>query len=324
MNGIICELCPRACSLKPGQVGVCGARIADAQRVIPLNHGCLSAVHVDPIEKKPLYHFYPGCRALSLGGFGCNLMCRGCQNASISRARADCSDGFCMLPQDIVAHAQKYACPVIAYTYNEPIVWHEFACETAQAARETGIKNIMVTAGYVTANAREKIFAHMDAANVDLKGFTETFYRSWAKAELALVLETIEYLHHLPGFWLELTTLLIPGQNDAQADLEAEFSWIAERLGTDIPIHLSAFHPAWQAKEIPATPIETLEKALKLAKEAGLHHVYLGNVPLSSDTVCPKCGQLLISRWGYHTEIRGLKNGKCSACDSQLAGVFAL
>lgn len=323
MEKVICGLCPRTCSLKPGQIGFCGARIAESGKVVPLNHGILSAIHVDPIEKKPLYHFYPGSRALSLGGFGCNLMCRGCQNASISRANANCADGFRMSPHEIVTSAKKHECPIVAYTYNEPIVWGEFACETASAAHDAGLKNIMVTAGYVTEAYREKIFSCMDAANVDLKGFSESFYRNWTKAELGPVLETIEYLHQLPDFWLELTTLLIPGQNDAQGELEAEFTWIADHLGCDVPLHLSAFHPAWKAKEIPSTPFETLERALLLAKKAGLNHVYLGNVTASVNTVCSNCGHLLISRWGYRTELRGISHGCCAFCGNRVAGVFS-
>ena len=323
MDKTTCELCPRACQLKEGQFGACGARIAKSGHVVALNSGVLSAIHVDPIEKKPLFHFLPGSRALSLGGFGCNLMCRGCQNASISRISADAEDGFWMKPEEVAACARHHHCDVVAYTYNEPIVWHEFACGSARVSRAAGLKNIMVTAGYVTAKYREQIFSCMDAANVDLKGFSSHFYRTWAKAELEPVLETIEYLHQLPHFWLELTTLLIPGQNDSQAELEREFAWIMDKLGPDVPVHLSAFHPAWQAQNIPATPLETLEKAQKLAKEAGIHHVYLGNVPMASDTICTQCGHKLISRWEYRTDICGLKEAECSYCHAPLVGVFS-
>jgi len=317
-----CTLCPRGCALSEGQLGVCGVRVARGGRVVHADHGILAAIHVDPIEKKPLHHYLPGCGALSLGSFGCNLFCRGCQNDSLSRVTARNMSGFRMSPHDVVACAQKYGCPVVAYTYNEPIVWSEFMHECAEAVHEAGRKNVIVTAGYVSESARERVFDGIDAANVDLKGFTSEFYRTWAKAELEPVLETLEYLHAKPGFWLEITTLLIPGINDAAGDLEREFAWLAEKLGPDVPLHLSAFHPACQALDIPRTPTETLVRAKKMANDAGLRYVYLGNVALDADTACPQCGKTLVRRMGYRTQVSGLEHGCCAHCGTRIAGVW--
>ena len=318
----ICEICPHACRLREGQIGLCGGRRNEGGRVVEVNHGLLSAIHVDPVEKKPLHHFMPGSETLSLGGFGCNMHCRGCQNYTISQVCADKADGFVMTPAEIVTAAKKYQCRSVSYTYNEPIIWGEFVDESAHAVREAGLKNIMVTAGFVTDKTREWLFANMDAANVDLKGFNEEFYKSWAKAGLGPVLETLEYLHQKPGFWLEITTLLIPGINDDAKMLSDEFAWIVEHLGTDVPLHLSAFHPAHRAMDIPCTSIDSLIRAQKLAVDAGIRYVYLGNVAGMVNTVCPKCGALLIERRGYDTAVRGLKDGRCAQCDTVIPGVF--
>ncbi len=317
----LCPICPRSCSLEEKQLGACGVREARNGCVVPVDHGLLSAIHVDPIEKKPMHHFYPGCAALSLGSFGCNLMCRGCQNASISRAHAQ--GGFKLSPKRIVSEAVNHNCPVVAYTYNEPIVWGEFVAETAQTVKAAGLKNVMVTAGYVTPDTRNWLFENIDGANVDLKGFSEDFYKSWANGTLAPVLDTLEYLHNLPGFWLEITTLVIPTINDDTKQLETEFAWIYQHLGPDVPVHLSAFHPAHKAMNIECTPEQTLILAHKLAVDAGLHYVYLGNVPIASNTECPKCGNLLVKRFGYYTEMMGLKAGCCDKCGEKISGKWA-
>ena len=317
-----CPICPHTCSLLPGQTGICGGRTAVDGRVVESSHGLLSSIHVDPVEKKPLHHFYPGSKALSIGTFGCNLKCRGCQNASISQVHTKDGGGFYASPQEIVETAVSHQCKSVAYTYNEPIIWGEFVDETAKAVHAAGLKNIMVTAGYVTAQTREWLFSSIDAANVDLKGFSEAFYKTWAKAELGPILETLEYLHQLPGFWLEITTLLIPGINDSDQMLESEFAWIAEHLGIDVPLHLSAFFPAYKATEIPSTPFETLVRTQSLAQKAGIRYVYLGNVPDMVNTKCPNCGITLIERRGYHTQVCGMRDGRCASCNHPIAGVF--
>jgi pyruvate formate lyase activating enzyme len=319
---ISCPICPHHCSLAENQTGICGARIARNGQVVPVDDGILSAIHVDPIEKKPLNHYLPGCGALSLGSFGCNLKCKGCQNDSISQVPVSRARGFKLTPDQIVSEARHYRCPVIAYTYNEPIVWAEFVQKTALAAHAHGLKNVMVTAGYVAPESRDSLFEHIDAANVDLKGFTEDFYRSWANASLKPVLETLEYLHRKPGFWLEITTLLIPGINDDPDSLKAEFDWIAQKLGPDVPVHLSAFHPAHRAMDIPRTPVETILRAKDLAVQSGLHYIYPGNVPVPSDTRCPGCTNIVIRRFGFQTEISGMREGICSHCGQKIAGVW--
>ncbi len=317
-----CPICPNHCLLSEGQLGACSARTIKNGQFVHADHGLLSAIHIDPIEKKPLYHFLPSTNALSIGSFGCNLKCRGCQNDSLSRVNIRQADGFKLSPERIVQEAIQHQCPSIAYTYNEPIVWTEFVQETAQKARESSIKNVVVTAGYVTGKARETLFQNVDAANVDLKGFSDDFYKSWASGSLSPILETLEYLHHLPNFWLEITTLLIPEINTNPADLEAEFSWISEHLGPDVPLHLSAFHPACEAKDIPRTPQAMLLMALNLAKAAGLHFVYLGNVPLAVPTTCPDCGCHIIERMAYNASIEGLIHGKCRNCGRQIPGIW--
>lgn len=319
-----CPICPNHCLLSEGQLGLCGARTMKNGQFVNAEHGLLAAIHIDPIEKKPLYHFLPSTKALSIGSFGCNLKCRGCQNDSLSRVNILQAEGFKLSPDRIVQEAIRHQCPSIAYTYNEPIVWTEFVQETALKARESGLKNVVVTAGYVTDKARETLFQNIDAANVDLKGFTEKFYKTWASGSLSPVLETLEYLHHLPNFWLEITTLLIPKINTDPAELEAEFNWIYEHLGPDVPVHLSAFHPACEAQDIPRTPQNMLLMALKLAKIAGLHFVYLGNVPLAVQTSCPECGQTLIERMAYNTKIEDLIHGKCRNCGHQIPGYWSI
>lgn len=317
-----CDLCPRFCRLKEGEYGICGVRRAEKGRVIHANYGILSSIHVDPIEKKPLHHFLPASRSLSIGSFGCNLFCRGCQNASISRCTAQDGGGFKLSAQEIIALAQKHRCASVAYTYNEPIVWAEFMSDTAEVVQSAGLKTVMVTAGYVSPSARDRVFAHIDAANVDLKGFSSAFYRSWAKAELEPVLETLEFLHEKRNCWLEITMLLIEGVNDNPSDLEKAFEWIVEHLGIEVPLHLSAFHPAYHAMEIQRTSVETLSMARDLALKTGILYVYLGNVACSVDTMCPRCHQTLIRRMGYQTEISGLYQGCCCQCGQRIAGVW--
>lgn len=318
----VCELCPNACRLYEGQIGGCHARAAKDGVVEPVRYGALSACHLDPIEKKPLYHFYPGSRAYSLGGFGCNLKCRGCQNAEISRVCALDGEVLFKPARRIADEACALSAKSVAYTYNEPIVWWEFMNEVALEAHAVGLKNVIVTAGYVCEKYRERVFSQMDAGNVDLKGFSEAFYRDWAGGGLANVLETIEYLHQRENFWLELTTLVIPGKNDDPAMLEREFAWIYEHLGAHVPLHLSAFFPAYHAQDIESTPVATLEMARDLALEAGLRDVYLGNVMDYADTLCPRCGATVIRRMGYRVEMQNMRGNGCAFCGERIGGVF--
>ena len=319
-----CSICPRNCLIEPGKFGACGARTCIQDKIVHARPGLLSAIHVDPIEKKPLHHFLPGTSALSLGSFGCNLMCRGCQNHTISRANCHNSDGFILSPSQIIQTAREYQCPIIAYTYNEPIIWGEFVSETAKQAKEAGIRNIMVTAGYTTLDTCQWLFADIDGANVDLKGFSEDFYKTWANGSLQPVLETLEYLHKRQNFWLEITTLLIPGLNDDTPMLQKEFEWIATHLGPEVPVHLSAFHPDYKALDIPVTPIQSILNAMKIAENIGLRFVYPGNVRIGADTHCPYCHATVIRRQGYQIEMTGMDENRCTTCGQIIPGVFSM
>lgn len=316
-----CDLCPHGCVLKVGQTGVCHVRQADGEGIRSLVYGEPAATHVDPIEKKPLNHFFPGERIFSLGTLGCNLRCCGCQNDSLSRA-AYVPMGAKVPAERIVEAAERAGCRMIAYTYNEPIVWAEYAYDIACLAKKAGMKNVLVSAGYIRPEALAWFLEPFDAANIDLKGFCEEFYRSWANAGLQPVLDAIETMHRKPGFWLELTTLVIPGINDSDEALREEFAWIVSNLGRDVPLHLSAFHPACEALEIESTPLETIERAAVLAREAGIHFVYPGNVPLETATRCAACGAELIRRFGFRTQNIGMKDGACAACGAAVPGVW--
>lgn len=317
-----CDLCPRVCALEEGKIGACGARICRNGTVGEVRHGYYSAMHVDPIEKKPLYHFYPGTTAFSLGGFGCNLMCRGCQNYGISRVSACEGDGIEKSAREVVAMAKEARADSVAYTYNEPIVWWETMDEVACAAHESGLKNVMVTAGYVSRAMHDRVFEHMDAVNIDLKGFREAFYREWAQGHLNPVLDTLTYLRDRRDLWTEVTTLIIPGVNDDVDSLCREFEWLYAMFGGEVVLHLSAFFPRYRAMDIESTSEDTLEMARKLAKEAGLRYVYLGNVMSPNDTHCSGCGLKLISRMGYRVEVQNMRGGKCLRCGEVLKGVF--
>ncbi|MFA5624541.1 MAG: AmmeMemoRadiSam system radical SAM enzyme [Bradymonadales bacterium] len=318
---IQCELCPRLCVLKEGARGYCGVRSMQQGKIVSDAWARIVALNIDPIEKKPLYHYYPGQDILSLGTLGCNLRCQFCQNWSISCAKYDDSTTKEYSPEEIVDIA-KTKCKMIAYTYNEPIVWGEYAVECAKLARKLGIKNIMVSAGFVCSEPRNEIFSHMDAANIDLKGFSEDFYKDFTGAQLGPVLETIEYLAQLKDFWLEITTLLIPGLNDSPEMLRQEFEWIAKHAGCHTPLHLSAFFPQHKMLDRDPTTLQSLQSAQKLALDIGLNYVYLGNVMHAAHTYCPQCENTLIERWRYDTIITGLNGANCKKCGRKLEGQF--
>lgn len=291
--------------------------------------GRAAAVAVDPVEKKPLYHFLPGRRVLSVGTLGCNLGCRFCQNDGLSRASAEEVDALegepALEPGEVAAAARGRGVPMVAFTYNEPAVWVEWAAETAAACREAGVRTVAVTNGYVAGRAREAFFGGMDAANVDLKGFTEGFYREWCGGRLAPVLETLEWIRRESGCWLEVTTLVIPGLNDSDGELEALSGWVAEKLGAETPLHLSAFHGACEMAGAAPTPVATLLRARRIAERAGLRHVYLGNVRVAGggDTRCAGCGAVLVEREGFGARVRwGEAAGRCPVCGRRCAGVW--
>lgn len=316
-----CDLCPHRCMLRPGQTGLCHVRRAMPDGIRSLVYGEPVATHVDPIEKKPLYHFFPGSRIYSIGTLGCNLRCRGCQNDSLSRA-AYVPTGGKVSAERVVDAARDAGCRMIAYTYNEPVVWAEYAYDIACAAKKAGLLNVLVSAGYVRQEVLPWFLEPFDAANIDLKGFSETFYRSWANGTLEDVLNTLVYMHAKPGFWLEVTTLVIPGINDSDEMLCSEFEWLVSHLGCDVPLHLSAFHPACEALDIESTSPAVIVHASELARKAGLRFVYPGNVPLETATRCDVCDAELIRRFGFRTQMVGMKDGACAKCGHRVSGIW--
>ncbi|MDP6942609.1 MAG: AmmeMemoRadiSam system radical SAM enzyme [Myxococcota bacterium] len=322
---IRCEICPRACALREGQRGLCFVRGRQGDGVVLTTYGRSSGFCVDPIEKKPLSHFLPGTPVLSFGTAGCNLTCKFCQNWDISKSRELDRLNDQASPETIARAAQSLGCRSVAFTYNDPTIFHEYAIDVAEACHAVGVKSVAVTAGYVCPEPRAEFFGHMDAANVDLKAFTEDFYRRVCTAELGAVLDTLVYLKHETQVWFEITTLLIEGLNDSEAELEEMTRWIVEHLGPDVPIHFSAFHPDYKMRDRPRTSPETLRRARKIAREAGIHHAYVGNVhdPECDATYCHGCGAQVIARDWYELGAWHLTaEGACVRCGTPCAGVF--
>jgi pyruvate formate lyase activating enzyme len=322
---IQCDLCPRDCRLHEGQRGLCFVRKMQGGRMVLTTYGRSSGFCVDPIEKKPLNQFYPGSAVLSFGTAGCNLACKFCQNWDISKSREFDRLQDAASPEAIAQAAVQLGCKSVAYTYNDPVIFAEYAMDIADACRARGVKNVAVTAGYIHAEARREFYAKMDAANVDLKGFTEDFYFKLCGGHLAPVLETLVYLVKETRVWTEITTLLIPGKNDSAAELEAMSKWILANLGADVPLHFTAFHPDWKMTEIEPTPPATLVRARDIARRVGLRYVYTGNVhdETGGSTYCPSCGEPVILRDWYH--IRGYhltEEGACTHCGARLAGRY--
>ena len=321
-----CDVCPRACRMHEGQRGLCFVRANQGGQVVLTTYGRSSGFCVDPIEKKPLGHFLPGSAVLSFGTAGCNLTCRFCQNWDISKSREDDTLQDRASPETIARAAHALGCDSVAFTYNDPTIFMEYAIDVARACHEQGVKTVAVTAGYMCAAPRREFYRHIDAANVDLKGFTEEFYFKICGAHLTPVLETLEYLKHETSVWLELTTLLIPGQNDSDHELDEMTKWVVSRLGPDVPMHFTAFHPDYKMLDIAATPAATLTRARRIAIENGVRYAYTGNVPdlEGQSTSCHECGALLIARSGYEVTAWGLNAaGCCRACGTGCAGVFA-
>lgn len=320
-----CDLCPRLCTMKEGQRGFCFVRSVENGRVVLTSYGRASGFCIDPIEKKPLNHFLPGSSVLSFGTAGCNLGCRFCQNHDISKARAMDTLADVASPEAIADAAVEAGCQSVAFTYNDPVIFAEYAIDTAHACRERGVASAAVSAGYITPEARADFFGVMDAANIDLKAFTEHFYHKLTFAHLQPVLETLEWLKHESNVWLEITTLLIPDQNDSEAEVAQLAEWIVEKLGSDVPLHFSAFHPDFKMQDVPPTPPATLKRAREQALAAGLRHVYTGNVhdPAGQSTYCASCGALVIERDWYTLGRYELDEaGRCLSCGHRLAGRF--
>jgi pyruvate formate lyase activating enzyme len=323
---VVCTLCPRACRLQEGQRGLCFVRSCEDGQIVLTSYGRSTGFCVDPIEKKPLYHFLPGTPVLSFGTAGCNLACRFCQNWEITRSRHVDIMAAQATPAEIARMAQMRGCPSVAMTYNDPVVFHEYAVDVAEACHERGIKAVAVSAGYVCPEPRAEFYGRMDAANIDLKGFTERFYRELCAGDLATVLDTLVYVRSQTKVWLEITTLLIPGENDSDSELVAMTRWIAANLGPDVPLHFSAFHPDFRMLDKPATSLATVTHARQIALGNGLRHVYTGNVRdrTGSSTLCSSCGKIVISRDGFRLFDWNLDGeGRCTACASPCPGVFA-
>jgi pyruvate formate lyase activating enzyme len=325
-NGKVrCDVCPRECKLNEGQRGMCFVRKRDGDKVVLTTYGRSSGFCIDPIEKKPLNHFLPGTPVLSFGTAGCNLACKFCQNWDISKSREIHTLADQAAPETLAAAAEAYGARSVAFTYNDPVIFMEYAIDVAQACRERGIKTVAVTAGFINEAPREAFFEHIDAANIDLKAFTEQFYKKIAVGELAPVLETLKYLKHETDIWFEITNLIIPGENDSESELREMSEWVVENLGVDVPMHFSAFHPDYRMKDKPRTPASTLTRARTLAEQSGVRHAYTGNVhdKEGDSTYCHACDALLIGRDWYELSTWNLDaDGCCSKCGTRCAGVF--
>jgi len=320
-----CDLCPRHCHLRDGQRGLCYVRQRIDDEIRLVSYGRSSGFCVDPIEKKPLNHFFPGSAVLSFGTAGCNLACKFCQNWDMSKSREMDTLADQAMPERLAEVATELSCKSIAFTYNDPIIFLEYAVDVAAACRASGVKSVAVTAGYVDPEPRAEFFKAMDAANVDLKAFTDRFYHKICGGHLAPVLETLQYIHQETDAWLELTTLLIPGQNDSDRELDEMTGWVVDHLGPDVPMHFSAFHPDWKMRDTDHTSASTLTRARKIAMSNGVRYAYTGNVsdPAGSSTFCHTCGEMLIERDWYQLGRWGLDgHGCCAACGTRLPGHF--
>lgn len=321
---ILCTLCPRYCTIGQGQAGFCFIRQNIGGKLYSAGYGRPSGFAIDPIEKKPLNHFLPGTEILSFGTAGCNLGCRFCQNWTISKAKIDSTAAVYASPEDVVAIAKKYGTPSIAYTYNDPVIFAEYVIDISKIARENGIKNVLVTAGYVDKDARRELFKYADAANVDLKAFTERFYHKLTFSHLEYVLDTLKYLKNETDVWFEITNLVIPGENDSMEEIKEMCGWILENLGDEVPLHFTAFHPDFKMMDKPRTPAERLTEARKLALSLGIKYCYTGNVhdTEGQTTYCPACGLKLITRDWHFVKINRIRDGKCPNCSTKIAGHF--
>lgn len=321
---LVCDLCPRACALGPGDRGFCFVRQNLDGRIVSTTYGRSSGFCIDPIEKKPLNHFYPGTSVLSFGTAGCNLGCKFCQNWSISKSRETDAQCDASEPETIASAARRLGCHSVAFTYNDPVIWAEYAIDTAKACRQQGIHTVAVTAGYITDVARADFFEFMDAANVDLKGFDEQFYFRLSAGHLKPVLDTLRWLVHESDVWVEITNLIIPRANDSPETIEGMCRWIADELGPEVPLHFTAFHPDFRLTDRGPTPPSTLVMAYDIARRVGLHYVYTGNVRdrRRQSTWCAQCGELVIGREGYVIDAYGLRGDRCGKCGASVVGRF--
>jgi pyruvate formate lyase activating enzyme len=323
-NKLLCTLCPRYCKIGEGQPGFCYIRQNHGGKLYTIGYGRPTGFAIDPIEKKPLNHFYPGSTVLSFGTAGCNLGCKFCQNWSISKAKLDDENSFTASPEEVVQLSKKYHSPSIAFTYNDPTIFGEYVIDISRIAREEKINSVMVTAGYIDKEARKEVYQFIDAANVDLKGFTEKFYNKITFSSLKDVLDTLVWLKHKTNIWFEITTLLIPGENDSPAEIREECKWIINNLGSDVPLHFTAFHPDFRMLDKERTPSKTLTMAREIALEEGILFCYTGNVHNieSQTTYCTNCGDALIIRDWHSVLSNKIIDSKCPGCNTKIPGVF--
>lgn len=320
---ILCTLCPRYCRIGDRQPGFCFIRQNVGGKLYSLAYGKSTGFAIDPIEKKPLNHFMPGTAVLSFGTAGCNLGCRFCQNWSISKAKLDAAQSETASPEEVVGLAVQHQVPSIAFTYNDPVIWGEFVIDVSRLARASGIKTVMVTAGYITPEARSEVFEYIDAANVDLKAFSERFYHKVTFSRLDPVLDTLRWLKHDTDIWLEITNLLIPGENDAPEETRDLCQWVLDNLGRDVPLHFTAFHPDFKMMDKPRTPAATLHRAREIAHASGMKYCYLGNIfdDEAQTTRCPSCGRDLIRRSWHEVYAYNLRDSTCP-CGERIPGYF--
>ena len=323
-NEIKCVLCPKECKVGDRERGWCGVRENRAGKYYTLVHSNPCAVHVDPIEKKPLYHFLPASKAFSISTAGCNFNCKYCQNWQISQYRPEQTNNAYAPPENIVESVQRYQCQSIAYTYAEPIVFYEYMLDTAKVARAANIKNVVVSAGYIQIEPLRELCGTVDAVKIDLKAIRDKFYKEICSGTLKPVLDTLVTLQQMK-VWNEIVYLVVPTLNDTEAEFTDLAKWVLDNLGPDVPMHFSRFHPTYQLKNLPYTPLKTLETARHISMDVGLKYVYLGNVSPNhegNNTYCPRCHELLIKRYGFAVEENNVVKGKCKSCDYEIAGVW--
>lgn len=320
---IRCTLCPRQCEIDDLERGYCGVRENRGGTYYTLVHSRPVTWHADPIEKKPFYHVLPGTISYSIATVGCNVACKFCQNWQISQVRPEQVRNLILPPEDLASYALEEQAQSVAYTYTEPVIFYEYMLDCAAACKRRDLKNVMVSGGYIQPEPLAELCEHLDAVKIDLKAYSETFYRELVSGELKPVLRTLELLVE-KGVWTEIVYLVIPTHNDSDEELTGMCRWVRSALGPDVPVHFTRFHPAYRLQDLPRTPVSTLERALEIGRAEGLHYVYLGNVPghTSEHTRCPKCGKTLIQRRGYAVAVSGLENGRCVSCDTAIPGVW--
>ncbi len=321
---VACTLCPRLCEVADRERGYCGVRENLDGVYYTLVYGRAVAAHVDPIEKKPLFHFLPGTTAFSIATAGCNMECKFCQNWDISQFRPEQVRSMELFPEDVASLARARSCASIAYTYSEPVIFYEYMLDSAVEGHKRGVRSVMISNGYILEEPLRELLPHLDAVKVDLKAFTDSFYQRLCAGRLQPVLDALRWIRE-QGTWLEIVDLIIPGQNDGEAEIRELCRWVVRELGPDVPLHFSQFHPTYRITNLPRTPVSTLERCFRIAKEEGAHFVYLGNVPGLGyeDTVCPGCASTVVRRIGYTVLANTLKDGACPSCGRSIPGVWA-